>query len=231
VIILEEKYNELIDWNKGATLVSVLSILFGIMLGLPMLLGNPSILMTTSIIFYIILFIFATVGHFDDISKPRLYKKDVLDTLIGGLFGFLIIQVLFLFGLTMLRTPDSLTLAVIDRNEAIMFNLGFVVPGEELIFRDTLPFILFIILRSINIKDHTIGDQNSLVFAFLTSSVFFGLLHFSAYNFNVIALVQAVIAGIVLSIVRIKYGIGASFMAHAVFNVLNLLGFFILPIT
>jgi len=218
--------NETIDWNKGATITSILAVIFGIFLGLPMLLSKPEILLTTSIIFYIILYMFATIGHYDDIINPRITKQDVIDTLLGGLISFIMIEVLFMMGLTMLRTP---TLAVMTRSEAIYFNLGFVVPGEELIFRDTLPYVLTILLTSINIKGATLGEKNSVIFAFIISSITFGMLHFAAYNLDPVALLQAVIAGIILSFVRIKFGIGASFTGHALFNVMNLLGLFILP--
>lgn len=220
-----------IDWNQGATLMTVIAIGSGIILGLPMLINKPEMLFTPSVLFYILLYVFAAAGHYDDVIRPRIKGKDVTGTLIGGLLGYLIIQIMFLFGLTMLRTPNGgLALVPLTRFEAIIFNLGFVVAGEELIFRDTLPFLLSIGFVSMNIKGYSLEERDAVIFAFLISSVLFGLLHWTAYNFDPIALVQAVVAGVVLSIMRIKWGLGASYLAHALFNVLNLLGAFaILP--
>lgn len=195
-----------------------------------MFVSHPEILLTSSMMFYVILFIIGAFGHYDDFTSPRLSKDDVIGTVAGMLIGYLIIQVMFLFGLSMLRTPTATMMTVLNRQEAIFFNIAFVVPGEELIYRDTLPWVLWIILTNITIRGTTMGDQNAVIFSFLISSVLFGVSHFVAYGLNAIALLQAVLAGVVLSIVRIKLGIGASYGAHALFNVLNLLGLFVLPI-
>lgn len=221
--------SKLIDWNQGGTIVAILTVVFVIFFGVPMFVSHAEILLTTSMLFYIILFMIGAFGHYDDFVKPRLTKDDIIGTLAGALLGYLVIQVMFLFGLTMLRTPTATILTVLNRTEAILFNIAFVVPGEELIYRDTLPWILWIVFTNVRIKGESLSDQNSVIFAFLISSVAFGLSHFFAYQFDPIALLQAVVAGIVLSLVRIKFGIGASYGAHGLFNVLNLLGLFVLP--
>jgi membrane protease YdiL (CAAX protease family) len=215
-----------IEWKLGTGEVAIVSVVFAVMFGLPMLLSKQEILSNPSVVFYIILFMFGFFGHVDDVSAEYFQgieqKKFVLS--IGlGLIGFLIIQVTFFIGLTLLATSEGAV--ALNKWELLIYNAVFVVAAEELVFRDTLPFLLS------RVFNRAFSDENlSIAISFVLSSIAFGTLHIWTYGFDLIGVVKAVVSGIILSVIRIYGGLFSSYLAHLIYNSLNILGLFVLPL-
>ena len=213
-----------IDWDLGTPEVAFLSVIFVVVFGFPLLLSRPEILLTSSVVFYILLYIIGFFGHVDDISSEgykRVKKDRVITAIAIGLFGYLAIQLLFFVGLTLLATSEeSLTM---DKWELLIFNITFVVSAEELVFRDTVPFIL---TQAFN---RFTNEYISLAIAFGLSSVLFGSFHIWTYGFDSLAVGKAILSGIFLSIIRIFGGLLSSYIAHMTYNGLNIIGLFMLP--
>ena len=197
--------------------------ILAVVLGLPLLLANPFLLSEGKAIFYIFLYVIGFFGHTDDLGKEGFKKMNSQTFFKGvafGLIGWVGIQITFLFNLSLLETQTS---AGLDTAEMIFFNLTFVVVGEELVFRDSLPFMLF------NLLAKKLDETDSFVVSFILSAVLFGVMHVVAYQSDLIAVVKAIIAGIILGFIRIYGGLFASYMSHALYNTFVIAGLFLLP--
>ncbi len=212
-----------INWDEGTPEVSLLSVIIAVVFGLPLMLSNPQFLTIPSITFYLLLFIIGFFGHIDDITKEgytRINKDSIARAVALGLLGYLVIQLMFFMGLTLLATSE--TAIKMDKWQLLIYNLAFVIPAEELVFRDSLPFILSQGLgRAIN-------EKLAVAIAFVISAISFGALHIWTYGFNSIAVLKAIVSGVILGVVRILGGLLASYISHAMYNSLNILGLFIL---
>lgn len=214
-----------VDWERGSTEVAIASVALCVFIGLPMLLGTPEILSMPAVVFYILLFMIGFFGHVDDLTEEQFRKAkwaDFLEAIALGLFGFLVIQVLFLVGLSLLATGE--TTFVMNKWQLLAFNLTFVIAGEELVFRDSLPYLLS---RAFN---YAMPEILSVAIAFTVSSIAFGTLHIWTYGFNVVAVVKAILAGVILSVIRIFGGLLASYVAHMFYNSVNIIGLFTFPL-
>lgn len=213
------------NWKKGAPEVATLSVFFAVVLGLPLLLFKQQLLTIPSVIFYVILFIIGFFGHVDDVNQEaydRVVRKDIYLAFALGLIGFLVIQVLFFLGLTLLATSEG-TLTM-DKWELLIFNLTFVIGAEELVFRDSFPFIFSQALGRV------MRDDYAIILSFGLSSIIFGSLHIWTYGFDTLAVGKAIISGIILSVIRIFGGLLSSYIAHMTYNSLNILGMYALII-
>lgn len=222
--------NWVMDWDKGTPEVALLSVGFAVFLGLPLLLSRPEFLGIGSVIFYLFLFIIGFFGHVDDVTGEKFQKveKDDVVLAIGiGLIGFLIIQAMFFIGLTLLATAEgTLTMTKWD---LLIFNLTFVIAGEELVFRDTLPFIISQGIMAMSKEESENIEKLSIAIGFVVSSVLFGAWHIWTYGFELLAVVKAIVAGIILSVIRVIGGLLASYIAHMAYNSINIMGLIILP--
>jgi len=218
-----------IDWDEGTPEVATISIVVAVVLGLPLLLSNHVILAHYSLVFYIVLFIFGFLGHIDDVNEDsfRQIQKKKLVLAIGlGLIGFLIIEITFLVGLTLLSTSEG-TIQMTPM-ELLIFNICFVVPAEELVFRDTLPYYT---TKGFDAVFKTENGDIPIAFGFILSAIAFGTLHIWTYGFDTIAVVKAILAGIVLGFIRIYGGLFSSYLAHLIYNATIIIGLFGIPIT
>ena len=217
-----------IDWDEGAPEVATISIIVAVVFGLPLLLARNDILAHYSLVFYIVLFIFGFLGHIDDVNEEgfRQIQRKKLVLAIGlGLVGFLIIEITFLVGLTLLATGEATI--TMSKWEFLIFNICFVVPAEELVFRDTLPYYT---TKVFDVPFKTENGDIPIAFGFILSSIAFGTLHIWTYGFSTIAVIKAILAGVILSLIRIRGGLFASYLAHLMYNATIIMGLFILPI-
>lgn len=213
-----------VAWKEGTPEVATLSIFFATILGLPLFLQRTELLTIPAVIFYIILYIFGFFGHIDDINQEaydRISKNKIYLAIGLGLLGFLIIQIMFFIGLVILATSETVQM---DKWELLIFNLTFVISAEELVFRDSLPFALSKAFERFMKEGYAIG------LAFTLSSVAFGLMHIWTYDFDTLAVGKAILAGIILSIIRIFGGLLASYISHLAYNTLNIMGMYSIAI-
>ena len=218
-----------INWKEGVPEVAILTTIFLVFFGLPLMLERNDVLSSPSVVFYIILFIIGYLGHIDEINKESFdeVSSKKIGLAIGlGLIGFLIIQIMFFLGLTLLTTTENIV--IMDKWELFRFNASFVIAGEELVFRDALPFLLSFVFKAI-FEKLEVGDEEtinnlSVYISFGLSSLFFGLWHIWSYGFDSIAVLKAILSGVILSAIRIKAGLLASYLAHFTYNSLNIMG-------
>ena len=219
-----------LEWKKGITEVATISVILALALGLPLMLSEEEFLRIPAIIFYIFLFIIGFFGHVDDVTEEAFKKvkwSDIVFAIGIGLIGFLIIQALFFVGLTLLATQEGLL--TMTKEQLLIFNWCFVIGAEELVFRDTAPFYISSVFALILPKTET-GAKASIAIGFVISSILFGALHIWTYGFQMIAVVKAIFAGIILSIIRIFGGLLASWIAHFAYNTINIMGLMTFPL-
>lgn len=215
----------IIDWEKGAPEVALIAAIVGAALGLPLLIQVPQLLQYGQVLFYVVLYVFGFLGHVDDIDLGKFDEVDkerVLWAVVAAILGYFAILLTFIVGLTILDTGSQFKL-VLDKVQLAVFNGSFVVTGEELVFRDSVPFLLAILFMKITKNKETA----SIVLAFLFSSILFGTLHIWAYAGDAIGVLKAIIAGIILSIIRFYGGLFASWMAHLFYNLSVIAGLFV----
>jgi len=212
-------------WDFGLSWVMFLAVTFGV-LELFFLLPkfailfqdvSPEGLRTVGfVLIYLFLFILGLIGNLTALTTPKMGLKALYMGLAGGFIGFFILLIInfFLSGLTLFSLLEApVPPEFITTVEKIMYQVSFVAIGEELVFRQSLPFWMFQVL-AIKLKKTT-----AVVIAFLISSILFGVVHFVAYNFNVIPLIFAVIAGIIFSVLKVQFGNLSNVIAHLAFNI------------
>jgi len=219
-----------INWNLGVPEVALISAIVGPILGIPLMLQLPTILQCGQVVFYVVLFLIGVLGHIDDVNRQQfdlITKERLLTGVALGVLGYLAIVITFTMNLALLETLTQGTTCSLSLSnvQLAVFNIAFIVPGEELVFRDTLPYWISNLLMKVS-KDNEII---SLTIAFLFSSIAFGLLHIFSYNGDYIGVIKAIVSGGILSLIRWKGGLLASFIAHLAYNLSIVVGLYIIP--
>lgn len=209
----------IVPWDRGVTEVSILSVIFGVFVGIPLLLFSSATLQSRSFLFYLFLWLLGVFGHADDIREEnfkRVNVPDVATAILVGVIVWVVLEATFLINFSLLETTPSKQMTT---QEILAFNMAFVITGEELVFRDTLPYYLTMILNR-KLTDET----SASALAVIISAVSFGTFHIVAYEFDYVAVVKAIVAGIILGFARVVAGLLASYIAHFMFNIINILG-------
>lgn len=216
----------LVPWSAGTVEVTFITILMGTFVGIPFLLTSPNVLASTAFVFYIFLLLIGILGHIDKVraEQIRSVRSESVWKQIGvGIVGFVVLELTFVIQLSVLETtPANNSMTPV---QALLFNMSFVICGEELVFRDTLPYYLS---QLFSIK---INEEAATALAFLLSGIVFGLFHIVAYGYDYIAVLKAIIAGFILSIARMYAGLLASYFAHFLFNITNILSALAIALT
>lgn len=207
-----------VPWEDGTTEVALLAVIFGVFIGVPLLLFSSAVRSSPTLVFYLFLWMLGVFGHIDDVKAERLARikgASVAKAVLVGIIVFVVLELMFSLNLSLLETtPASLTTL-----EALWFNMSFVIVGEELVFRDTCPYYLTVLL-----KRGTHDEVSATIIATLISAVAFGTFHVVAYQFDYISVAKAIVAGVLLGLARDFAGLLSSYIAHFLFNIINLLG-------
>lgn len=213
----------LVRWEEGAAESIIMALLTFFFFGVFVFLADfNTILASPTTILYIILLLFGLIGNVTALLniQRNVTLRSFLIGIVGGFLGFLGLMVMGLFfnmipGYTLLESsPTGIQLNFIQR---LAYQLSFVAFAEELVFRNTLPFLLFIPFKAM-VKN----EEYAMTIAFMISSALFGMVHFVSYGFNVVQILIAFIAGVILSFVRIFGNLFSSTFAHLLYNVMSL---------
>lgn len=220
-------------WESGISWVMFLAVLFGV-IELFFLLPKfallfqdvtPEGLRTIGfVLIYLFLFLLGLFGNISSLTKPKLTLSALGKGIAGGFIVFFILLILnyFMSGLTlfqMLEAPSPPQFTSVF--EKAMYQISFVAIGEELVFRQSLPFWF---TQALNIK---LSKTTSVSIAFVISNVLFGVVHFVAYGFNVIPMIFAIVAGFAFTVAKFQFGNLANVLAHLFFNLAVLSQLFI----
>jgi membrane protease YdiL (CAAX protease family) len=186
-------------YQIGLTVTFAISTILLISLGAYVFVGNPALVTQTLVIFYVVLFLFGGIfGLWAAGAQAR--ARDLTKGAIGGFIGLLLLLIAsvafqYLSTLQLLEVPPPA--AIITPFENMVYQLVFVAITEEMIFRQTLPYIL----------EWALGSRLSLrttrfLSLYLISSFGFATLHYAAYALNFWSIVNAFVAGLILAFVR-----------------------------
>ncbi|GAA0704901.1 type II CAAX endopeptidase family protein [Paraclostridium ghonii] len=125
-------------------------------------------------------------------SKHNWFKKYLLGFLIGLILMSLVVLVLYLFGFVYLEKSPVQPVGRFALLNISVILIGWIIQGgtEEILTRGWLMNVL--------------GTRYNLHFGLFVSSVFFGLLHLSNPNINLIAILNIILVGYLFGLYVIK---------------------------
>lgn len=91
-----------------------------------------------------------------------------------------------------------------------------IAPTEEIIFRELMPQALFLVFKKLLPQNYAVAFAYSIA-----SIVYFAMAHLSATGFNFVMMGFIIVSSIVLAVIRVKYGLLATTVAHITNNVVS----------
>jgi hypothetical protein len=243
--------DSLIDWSVGLSESVILASVSFIFFTAYIFLARPEIFRyNSSVSFYTILLLIGIITNVKGLINLDIKKNTFLYGLGYGVIGFFFLAI---FGVILSTTGFQLLsvsfevpvyllllqnwveyiLGQLSPLEQFAIQVTFVAFGEELVYRNTVPMIIDVILRRTGV-----GKELSLSIGFGVSTVMFGSAHFFAYEGNPIQLMSALIAGGVLATLRFwsgsasqvkegkAGGVWTTVVAHLLYNIVAVLGLF-----
>lgn len=174
-----------------------------------------------------------------DIWKLSPSAREISDGLLGGILGFIFIYILAsMFPLVALGFQTKNVLASTGSIDVVTFVIiiFFQATAEEVLWRGAFPLAIAMILYPITTKLYqkkiTSIDPRRLSLAGgqLFGAIIFGLRHIPAYvatfgfHIGIQFVILAILAGMVLGIIALRYGLWSSIIAHRLYNIAVVLG-------
>jgi len=184
---------------------------------------------------YITLKIILTL-HYNNYNLWSLAPKgeEIRDGILGGMIGFIL---LYIISAVFPLISYVLSEAVYGLDiQAFLLVILFQATAEELLWRGVFPFavamILYPITKKLYAKNITVLEPERLALAGgqLFGAIIFGVRHIATYAslygfyIGLQFVVLAIISGMVLGVIALRYGLWASIMAHRFYNVAVVVG-------